>query len=350
MIKTKQGYNILHHSSANNYYDLSVKALKSQPQLVYSRDNYGRTPIFWAVWKGSWEIALLLIANKSRIDEQDEVGDTILHIAAQKNKSEEIKKILFYVLKNDNEVKSNTRVVLKLLQTKNNNGFLPTDIATELEDDVMINVLKGIEQTCTEIIEEVEKFVFIQDISMRSGKFNGKKLSKIDPNLMGSKFEFLEEGILLQFNKKDGRTLRVEMEYKNFAFLILEKEQLKVEITLSNSPYVRIQNEGLWKESKQNLFTDSLSFHCHLFREKDLMKIQKIIEETKVLSEFEELCYCFKNSSVQTKKNEDLIEVKVDMNTVNKLSVLRKKFNEMNFLDKSVETNEDSEKIKNIVN
>jgi hypothetical protein len=328
---TIYGHNLLHNACSNNYYELALKTLKNNPEYLNSKDIYGRTPIFWSVWKGAWEITLLLLANKGKIHEQDNNGDTILHIAAEKGRSDEIKKILFYVLKNDNEVRSNARTILDLIEIKNTKNISASEIAKELEDENMVKVLDGIKNLCKERIEEVEKFVFIQDVTMRSGKFNGKKLSNLDVSLVGAKFEFLENSIFLLFKKKNDALLKVELEYKNFAYLILDKEQLKAEITLSNSPTLKIFENGLWKVTKQNIFSDSLSFHCHIFRELDIFKLQKIIEKGNKLTKFQDFCYCFKNETISFNKNDNMIDINPDQQILNKISLLRQKISQLNF-------------------
>jgi len=240
-------------------------------------------------------------------------------------------------------------VILELMETKNFKNVTAFDIIEELDDSKMFNVLVGIKKLCLERIDEVEKFIFIRDITMRGGKLIGKKLSQLDSELVGAKFEFLENGIFLLFSKRDGRILRIELEYKNFAYLILDKEELKIEITLSLSPLLKLQEDGLWRETKQNIFSDALSFHCHIFRQEDIFKLERIIDDGKKLTKFQDYCYCFKNSSV-INKNDNTIELNPDQQIINKISLLRQKISQMNFTEKLVDNKSNTNISKEIIN
>lgn len=71
------------HKSAEKGNLESVKALlKANPDLVFSKDKYGGTPLFPAAQKGRKDVAELLLANKAEVDAKDNFGMTPLHWAA----------------------------------------------------------------------------------------------------------------------------------------------------------------------------------------------------------------------------------------------------------------------------
>ena len=71
-----------------------VQALiKGNPDLIFSKDSLGRTPLHEAASKGFKDMAILLIANKADVNAKSDVGDTPLHSAAA-NGSEDVTKLL----------------------------------------------------------------------------------------------------------------------------------------------------------------------------------------------------------------------------------------------------------------
>ncbi len=61
-----------------------VKALvKKSPELVFSRDDMGSTPLHYAAQYGHKDVAELLLANKADVNAKDNYGQTPLHYAAQ---------------------------------------------------------------------------------------------------------------------------------------------------------------------------------------------------------------------------------------------------------------------------
>jgi ankyrin repeat protein len=56
--------------------------LKDNPDLVFSRDNQGVTPLHSAALEGQKDLAELLLANKAEVNARDNVGGTPLHYAA----------------------------------------------------------------------------------------------------------------------------------------------------------------------------------------------------------------------------------------------------------------------------
>ena len=60
-----------------------VKALlKDNPDLVFSKDNDGTTPLHYAAFNGHKDVAELLLANKADVNAKDNNGATPLHAAA----------------------------------------------------------------------------------------------------------------------------------------------------------------------------------------------------------------------------------------------------------------------------
>ncbi len=60
-----------------------VKALlKDNPDLVFSKDDRGNSPLHWAAFSGQEEVAELLLTNKAAVDAKDNKGNTPLHNAA----------------------------------------------------------------------------------------------------------------------------------------------------------------------------------------------------------------------------------------------------------------------------
>ena len=57
--------------------------LKDNPALVFSRDNFGNTPLHVAVDRGQKDAAELLLINKADINARDKSGQTPLHVAVK---------------------------------------------------------------------------------------------------------------------------------------------------------------------------------------------------------------------------------------------------------------------------
>jgi len=71
------------HDAAQDGALRKVKALlKDDPDLVFSRDRDGMTPLHWAEQEGHKDMAELLLANKAEVNAKDKNGWTPLHYAA----------------------------------------------------------------------------------------------------------------------------------------------------------------------------------------------------------------------------------------------------------------------------
>jgi hypothetical protein len=71
------------HDAAKDGDLLKVQALlKSNPDLVSSKDGLGMTALHWAASKGRKEVAAFLVANKANVNAKNNNGQTPLHDAA----------------------------------------------------------------------------------------------------------------------------------------------------------------------------------------------------------------------------------------------------------------------------
>src|SRR5208337_3822405 len=58
------------------------KLLKDNPDLAFSKDDSGDTPLHWAALNGHKDVTDLLLAHKAPVDARNNAGDTPLHWAA----------------------------------------------------------------------------------------------------------------------------------------------------------------------------------------------------------------------------------------------------------------------------
>jgi len=72
-----------------------VKALlKSNPNLVFDKDNYDTTPLHWAAQQGHKDVAELLLASGAQVNARNKYGDTPLHFAATAGSKEVVELLL----------------------------------------------------------------------------------------------------------------------------------------------------------------------------------------------------------------------------------------------------------------
>ena len=65
------------HNAARDGDLEKVKALlKDNPDLVFSKDTNGTTPLHWAAINGHKDVASLLLANKAAVNAKDNSGNT----------------------------------------------------------------------------------------------------------------------------------------------------------------------------------------------------------------------------------------------------------------------------------
>ena len=71
------------HDAAENGDLEKVKGLiKDNPNLVFSKDDYGAMPLHYAAQGGRKDVAELLLANKADVNAKANNDDTPLHVAA----------------------------------------------------------------------------------------------------------------------------------------------------------------------------------------------------------------------------------------------------------------------------
>lgn len=68
--------------------------LKKDPDLVFSKDQFGRTPLHYAAASGHKDIAELLLANKAQVNAKANNGETPLHSAARKGNADVVDLLL----------------------------------------------------------------------------------------------------------------------------------------------------------------------------------------------------------------------------------------------------------------
>jgi ankyrin repeat protein len=68
--------------------------LKGNPDLVFSKDNNGNTPLHWAAHGGHRDVAEFLMANKAEVNAQNELGFTSLHLAVQEGYKDVVELLL----------------------------------------------------------------------------------------------------------------------------------------------------------------------------------------------------------------------------------------------------------------
>src|SRR5580692_5638508 len=74
-------YNIF-DATENGDLEKVKSLLKDNPDLVFSKDTNGATPLFWAAANGRKNVAELLLTDKADVNAKDNQGETPLHEAA----------------------------------------------------------------------------------------------------------------------------------------------------------------------------------------------------------------------------------------------------------------------------
>ena len=104
------------HNAAKAGDLVKVKALlKDHPDLVFNKDNDGRSPLHWAANSGHKDVVELLLTNKAEVNAKDNDGRSPLHWAASIGH----KDMAELLLTNRAEVNAT-----------NNKGFTPLHYAT----------------------------------------------------------------------------------------------------------------------------------------------------------------------------------------------------------------------------
>lgn len=80
-----RGYNDgskINDAAVNGNFSKTKALLKANPDLVFSKDEYGYTPLHRAAFMGQKHVAQLLLAGGATVNAKDNFGDTPLDEAA----------------------------------------------------------------------------------------------------------------------------------------------------------------------------------------------------------------------------------------------------------------------------
>jgi len=100
--------------------------IEKDPGLVAARDKEGMTPLHWAVFAGSLDIAEYLLAHGADVNEKNNVGETPLHLAVMLNNT---KMVEMLIGKGANPYISDKA------------GATPISLARELERNELVKIL-----------------------------------------------------------------------------------------------------------------------------------------------------------------------------------------------------------------
>jgi uncharacterized protein len=118
--KDNDGRSPLHWAANSGHKDV-VELLLTNKAEVNAKDNNGGTPLLYATAGGRWNVAQLLLANKAEVNAKDNDGRSPLHWAASMGH----KDMAELLLTNKAEVNAT-----------NNKGFTPLHYATAGGDNV----------------------------------------------------------------------------------------------------------------------------------------------------------------------------------------------------------------------
>ncbi|EFC49553.1 ankyrin repeat domain-containing protein [Naegleria gruberi] len=334
------GFTVLHHASARGLFELSQYLVTESVVDIDAKDNYGRTALHWASFASSDLVCLYLINNGADISETDEVGDNLLHIACRYATVEHVQNVLGVLLKHDDKYRTNTNNIYELLTSKNNEGETPLDLAKsmEMDDSVMqlISVFESAAEYCQARLSEY-RIHQLKNITLRSGEFNGKTISSLEGenNNLSFDIQLKKDKLVLSIDNGDGNQIRVSIDYKHIAFLILIKPQLKAEITLNTSPLIEFGDaNGNWARINNHRYLSScLSFHLEVKDSTDLDKINKFICDNDLLYPFQTMCFCYRptiEESTNKLKTLPSSNTTPTTNTVNKVTMISPQVDSIN--------------------
>ena len=127
--KDNNGATCLHKASISGHLDCMEMIIKVDKSLVNEKDNFGRSPLFYASHFSKFDAIKLLIQNGSSILEKDKFGASFIHVIAFHNRVKILSKIMQMLDENtkqqllsDKDKKGNT--ILHLACKKNNLQFV----------------------------------------------------------------------------------------------------------------------------------------------------------------------------------------------------------------------------------
>jgi hypothetical protein len=389
------GFNILHHACAHGMMELtqflveSMIVQKIRPitdeedderwskerfsQWLDAVDHYGRTPLFWALWSGSWQIAIYLVTRGANIAHQDEVRDTILHVALSQDSqctTEALTRFLFWYMKSDDKHCTRALQLQTLITSvRNNYGTTVAELASTKES--IANLLTAVNIICEKKLELTT--MPVRDIVFRSGLFNGKRMSEllhqlspekhsenisVDMTLRRLKNEMVITTRFIDNESDDGDNdvcIRVRFDTKDLAFVILSTSQQRAEFTLLGGSRAEIYDDisEQWRSFDNENFMSSLSsFHLETSAdaEQDLRRLNDYLVDLDQLYQFQDMCFCYRQPSEETHKKlprsnsgtsngtqEELVKMELTKtipepkeHKMSKMHVLRRRFGHMN--------------------
>lgn len=303
------GFNIMHHVCARSMFQLALVILANQSSasmsnnLLHGRDNFGRTPLFWALWAGSYPISVLLVGHGAPLDVRDDSSDTPVHIAVQRGHIDALKMLLFWMLKVDDIGHNNARSILSLLKAENVQGRTPMDIALQNYEPTsrMAALLRSMESMCMKRLNSTgpgrQQGIAVNDITVRSGPNAGKSLR--ENFFQNCKLSLVLENDVLLVNVRgamadDAETvvsLCAVVPHNKIAFLILEQKSHRAELTLLQPPDVVDTVTGRPVPEDQHPF--SMQFHVQV-SEAALEHLNRFYTHCEEVYQFNQYCFCRK--------------------------------------------------------
>lgn len=118
----------IHDTAANGDLEKVRALIQNDPDLVFSKDDKGYTPLHWAAKNGHMDVARLLLAKKAEINAKTNIGWTPLHEAADGGQKDLVK----FLLTNNANVNERTARGYTALHFAASKGYI--DVAELLLD------------------------------------------------------------------------------------------------------------------------------------------------------------------------------------------------------------------------
>jgi ankyrin repeat protein len=330
------GFNMLHHACARGFFELAYFLVQSKFCDINALDNYGRSALFWAMWSKSTRIAAYLISKGADMTISDDVNDTFLHMmnytsqASGQENIQHVKYLLFWMLKFDDEYRTQARFLSEILKQKNDDGLTVIEAAIENGNIILGNLLNAIVQLCASSIQQ--NIIALSNIKFRSGEFNGKQIKDIysDPNIKLS-FELTRDNYIIIAQLGSTQLIRSVISNTNIAYLIFDMKGLTAEFTLQQAPLVEIFQDDEWKVYSNCIALNSLAFSLELANVEGLKRIYNYTLQLKHLNQFQEFSFHYQapineQSKVNKLKSEAYETNSTSVKEEDKMHVLRMKF------------------------